>query len=261
MDISYLFNESEKPLDKLLQDGGFCGIFRTIACIGDSLSSGEFESVKSDGSKIYVDMFEHSWGQYIARTIGSKVYNFSRGGMTAEEYIKVFAEANGFWDKEKACDAYIIALGINDLINQNKPLGKVENITDDYNNPEDSFVGYYSSIIQRIQKEIQPTAKIFLMTMLRNGNEEFDAKVEAHAEALYKLAEKFPNCYVIDFRKYGPMDAGIYHEKFFLYGHLSPAGYLFTAKMVMTYIDYIIRHNIKDFDMVGFIGKERLYLE
>ena len=34
--------EKEKPLDRILNDGGFCGIFRTIACIGDSLSSGEF---------------------------------------------------------------------------------------------------------------------------------------------------------------------------------------------------------------------------
>ena len=258
MDLSYLFNENEKPLDTLLRDGGFCGIFRTIACIGDSLSSGEFEQVKQDGSKVYADMFEHSWGQHIARAIGSKVYNFSRGGMTAEEYMKTFAEANNFWDKEKASDAYIIALGINDLFGQKKTMGSMENITDDYMNPEDSFIGYYASIIQRIQKEIQPNAKFFLITMLRTGDEQYDAIVNAHAEALYKMAEIFPNCYVIDFCKYGPLDNGIFREKFYMIGHLTPAGYLLTAKMVMTYIDYIIRHNIKDFDMVGFIGKEHL---
>ena len=32
--------ENEKPLDRIVTDGGFCGIFRRIACIGDSLSSG-----------------------------------------------------------------------------------------------------------------------------------------------------------------------------------------------------------------------------
>ena len=53
MDLSYFFNEKEKPLDTLLHDGGFCGIFRSIVCIGDSLSSGEFEYVKEDGSKVY----------------------------------------------------------------------------------------------------------------------------------------------------------------------------------------------------------------
>ena len=38
--------ENEKPLENLVTDGGFTGIFRTIGCIGDSLSSGEFEGTK-----------------------------------------------------------------------------------------------------------------------------------------------------------------------------------------------------------------------
>ena len=42
MDIKKFFDENEKPLDRLIDDGGFASIFRTIACIGDSLSSGEF---------------------------------------------------------------------------------------------------------------------------------------------------------------------------------------------------------------------------
>ena len=40
----------EKPLDRIVTDGGFCSIFRTIACIGDSLSSGEMESTREDGT-------------------------------------------------------------------------------------------------------------------------------------------------------------------------------------------------------------------
>ena len=38
------FDPEEKPLDNLVSNGGFCGIFRTIGCVGDSLSSGEFET-------------------------------------------------------------------------------------------------------------------------------------------------------------------------------------------------------------------------
>ena len=45
MDWKTLFPENEQPLDHLLPDGGFCGIFRKIGCIGDSLSSGEFEGI------------------------------------------------------------------------------------------------------------------------------------------------------------------------------------------------------------------------
>jgi len=35
---------------------------------------------------------------------------------------------------------------------------------------------------------------------------------------------------------------------------MNPMGYLLTAKYVMSYIDYIIRHNMEDFAQVGFIG-------
>lgn len=73
-------DKGEKPLDTLCADGGMSGIFRTVACVGDSLSSGEFEAVNEAGEKTYHDMFEYSWGQFFARLSGNKVYNFSRGG-------------------------------------------------------------------------------------------------------------------------------------------------------------------------------------
>lgn len=67
MDITKMFSETEKPLDNLVTDGGFCKIFRTIGCVGDSLASGEFETIDAEGKKSYHDLFEYSWGQYIAR--------------------------------------------------------------------------------------------------------------------------------------------------------------------------------------------------
>ena len=43
MDISvFLPKENELPLDILIDGGGMTKIFRSIACIGDSLSSGFF---------------------------------------------------------------------------------------------------------------------------------------------------------------------------------------------------------------------------
>lgn len=62
MELNEIFNnQNEKPLDIIPPDGGYTAIFRTIACIGDSLSSGEFEAAKNDGNS-YHDMFEYSWG-------------------------------------------------------------------------------------------------------------------------------------------------------------------------------------------------------
>ena len=125
MKAFWITDEKEKPLDTLVKDGGFCGIFRRIGCVGDSLSSGEYEIVNEDGTKSYYDLYEYSWGQFISYTTGSKVYNFSRGGMTASWYNESFAEENDFWNPEKACQAYIIALGDNDLFGKEEEVGSI----------------------------------------------------------------------------------------------------------------------------------------
>ena len=259
MDIQKLFDANEKPLDNIPANGGFCGIFRKIGCVGDSMSSGEFEATNDKGEKTYHDMFEYSWGQFLARIYGTTVYNFSRGGMTAKEYCESFAEENDFWNPEKKCTAYIIALGVNDLMNCNMPMGELSDIDfENYENNKPTFTGYYAKIIQKY-KEIQPDAKFFLLTV---PNEDFwGQKRFAHAERLYEFAEIFSNCYVLDIGKYGPVFDNEFRKKFFLGGHMNPCGYIVIAQMVASYIDYIIRHNIDDFKQVGFIGTEHQYRE
>ena len=253
----FIAQENEKPLDKIVTDGGFTAIFRTIACIGDSLASGEFESIKADGSHGWHDMYEYSWGQYIGRMCGSKVYNLSRGGMTAKEYCESFAENNGFWNPKYASQCYIIALGVNDILNVKQELGSVKDVDfSDYKNNKENFAGYYAQIIQRL-KQIQPRAKFFLMTMAKDG--ENDSRLEekqAHSALLYDFADKFDNTYVIDLLKYAPTYDEKFKENFYLCGHMNPMGYDLTAKMVASYIDYIIRHNPQDFKEVGFIGTD-----
>lgn len=256
MDIKqYYADPSEKPLDRMPADGGFAGIFRTIGCIGDSLSSGEFESLDENGNRGYHDMFEYSWGQYLGRLIGSKVYNFSRGGMTATEYMKSFAEANDYWNEDKLCQCYIIALGVNDLFGLKMELGSTKDIdTEDWTkNNTDTFAGCYAQIIGRL-KTMQPKARFFLMTMLHEGGEEHDRIVDAHAALLHEIAGVFDFTYVIDFAKYAPVYDAEFRQNFYLGGHLNSAGYLLTSRMVASYMDYIIRNHPDDFTQVGFIG-------
>ena len=187
MDIKqYYFNENEKPLDRLPADGGFAGIFRTIACVGDSLSSGEFESVVNDGNPGYHDMFEYSWGQYLGRLIGSKVYNFSRGGMTAEEYCRSFAEANRFWEKSKKADCYIVALGVNDIINAQRPVGCLSDI--DFHDPEKSaktFAGWYGKLILRYKAILfpcrDPEERRSVSRQLRRGTDSLSVSAGRYA--------------------------------------------------------------------------------
>ena len=71
---------------------------------------------------------------------------------------------------------------------------------------------------------------------------------------LHAMAARFENTYVLDLRAHAPVYDKAFHENFFLGGHMNAAGYLLTAKLVIGYIDYIIRHNMEDFSQVGFIG-------
>ena len=259
MDITkYYAIEGEKPLDFIPSNGGLSAIFRTIACIGDSMSSGEHESVDENGTAGFHGLYEHSWGQYMARTIGAKVYNFSRGGMTSAEYCQSYAEEQGFWNPEFACQAYILALGLNELTNTPQKVGTTADIClDDHTkNNMETFAGCYGRIIQKY-REIEPKSRMFLMTIPKRTTEEpdYSAKLDAHAALLYKIAEMFPFTYVIDLRNYVPAADEKFLADFHLGYHMNAAGYRMIALMVMSYIDYIIRNNPEDFTQVGFIGK------
>lgn len=253
---------TEKPLENIISTGGMTRIFRTIGCIGDSLSSGEFESRDKSGTPGYHDMFEYSWGQVLARASGSKAYNFSRGGMTAKEFMESYAASQDYFNTEKACTAYIVALGVNDCssyIRGEIEVGTVSDIdTENFENNKKTFVGYYAAIIQRY-KEIQPRAKFFLMTMPKSTNEDLDAKRELFNEAIRSMAGFFENAYVLDFAKYAPVHDAEFGRKYYMGGHLNPAGYVLTGDQVGSYIDYIVRNNPEDFAEVGFIGTELHY--
>lgn len=247
--------ENEKPFDRELRNGGYFTIFRKVACVGDSLSSGEIEIVRPTGT-VYVDQFEQSWGQYLGRLCGQQVYNFSRGGMTASEYCDSFAEANDFWNKDKAAQAYIIALGVNDLLGMRQEVGSCADIDiNDYNNNKKTFAGYYGKIIQKY-KEIEPNAKFFLVSMCKDSmqSEENIAYIEAHLKVLNEMAGFFTNTYVIDLLNNAPDYGNDFHDRYFLSGHMTSWGYRNTAVMLATYLDFIIRSNPKDFIYSQLIG-------
>lgn len=251
----------EKPLEKLVENGGFCGIFRKIACIGDSLLSGAFETTNKKGEREFIDFPEYSWGRYIERTLQNTVCVFSRGGMTAKEYCESFAESKGFWNRELACQAYIIALGANDLYWLNHEIGDINDIDiTDYRNNKKTITGYYGMIIQRY-KEIQPDAKFFLITLPLCERED-ETKADRFAEIQHQIAGKMNNVYILDFRKYAPVYDTEFKEKYYLGdSHMNPMGYMLTSKYVMSYIDHIVRYNTDEFKQVGLIGTNYTFSE
>ena len=219
------------------------------------MASGEMESLNDKNEKGYHDYYEYSWGQFMARDAGFEALNFSMGGMTAEVYCETFATAKDYWSPRKACQAYIIALGENDITKNGANLGTIADIdSSNWRNNKKTFTGYYGQIIQRL-KEIQPKAKFFLITIPKKEPvEERTAAEELHRERMYELAELFDYTYVLDLRKYAPVVDSAFRKEFFLGGHLNAAGYILYSRMFESYIDYIIRHNMEDFAQVPFIG-------
>lgn len=255
--------EHELPLSNIIRDGGMMNIFRTFGCIGDSLASGEFE-YDLNGEKGYWDCYEYSWGKQIERITGIEVTNYSHGGLTAYHMYReadtqtgTNADINNLFNPQDLKQGYIIALGVNDMRGKNNlqeiysgQVGNVETdiCLEDYKKNPQTFVGCYAKIIQRIQS-MQPDTKFFLMTMPDDGI----GDEEAFAETIYAIADKLDNCYVLDMYRYAPKYNKEYREKYFA-GHMNAMGYLLTAHYVMSYIDWIIRHNPIEFKYVQFIG-------
>lgn len=157
--------ENEQPFDWIVSGFSNTAIFRRIAFIGDTHSSGEFEALYDGGSRTYHEIYDYSWGQFVARQYGLNAYNFSRSGMSATEYIESFADEQDYWNLEKACQAYVIAMGVNDIIGQGQPVGELADIDLlDYKNNKHTFMGYYAPIIARY-KQIHPEAEFFLLTI------------------------------------------------------------------------------------------------
>lgn len=244
------------PIEDKVAGGGLSAIFRTIGCIGDSLSSGEHVSM-TNGKIGFHDYYEYSWGQYIARATGATVYNFSAGGMSAASFQE-HKKRLGFLDPDKKCQAYIVALGVNDGIAK-VPTGTIGDIhpeNPELNNPE-TFAGRLGKIISEI-KEIQPKARIFLTTCPNSGytGDDREKYFDEHQALAYEIAELFEFTYVIDLRKYTPASDHLFWRGGWMTGHLNAVGYLLVAEWIMSYIDHIIATKYEDFAQVGFIGRD-----
>ena len=242
---------SENPLEVIKQTPGFAGIFREWGFVGDSLSSGEHEYLKDDGKKGYLDLYEYSWGQFICYATAAEGVNFSKGGLTCRSWI------NRFWDqaREDPKQAYIIALGVNDRYKKYK-VGDlaVDMVPDDFTKNADTFAGNYAGIIQRI-KSIQPDAKIFVATMYKKSDEKYNRSIEEYNDVIRQMETVFPNVYTIDLYTYAPINDSEFRDRYYNGGHNNAAGYIYSSWIMMTYIDWIVRQDFRDFAEVALIGK------
>ena len=247
----------ENPIAQISREPGWCTIFHRWGFIGDSLCSGEHEYIRTDGGNGYNDNYAYSWGQRMVAAIGGATgENYSQGGECAKGWI------DHFWDnpcnrnadidaKVNPKQAYIMALGENDINTGIAPGDAAKDVNlDDYTKNADTFIGYYAGIIQRI-KSIQPGARFFVVTMPKAYPGKPKAAINAQ---IRKMPELFDNVYLIDLERYAPdYTAPEFQKRYFLKGHMNAAGYQWTAWMFMTYIDWIIEHNMEAFADVAFV--------
>lgn len=254
------------PIKKLIKNEGFVPIIRTLGCIGDSLSSGEHESFNEKGERGYHDYYEYSWGQFIARKCGLKCINFSRGGLKAIDFLsgELFPD---MFNKENLCQAYTIALGVNDInaLCQGivyRGFGDLESaIKGEYDENLKTFIGCYVNLIKKI-KENQPKARIFLVTTPKSSKERKEWRDYANllAQTIRQIPKFFEFVYVIDLNKYSvDYDKKEFRQKYYVDSHMNAMGYKYTADVMITYIDYIIRNNVEDFRQIGFVLKNGEY--
>lgn len=245
--------DTTNPLETIITSTSMACVFPRIACIGDSLTKGGMEW--TSGSEGIIDYAAYSYPTHMQRILDNTVHNMGSSGACAssEDGVKSYnrwndiATSKNWLTDTYKCEAYIIALGTNDIGYLGSFTGDVsaDIDTSDYNSNALTSVGGYAKIIQRI-RELQPRAKIFCVTIPHTRNSEStrtDANIKIRA-----IAEMF-GCFIIDLEKYGvqPDDVAKWKAIYYNKGHLNCLGYKQYADMICTYIDWLMRNNPRDF--------------
>lgn len=141
-------------------------MFQKFGVIGDSFASGTlfFNNTSKDD-------YNHSWGQIMARDLGTTCTNYSKGGLSTRSWL---TDSKGLplvlsSDPE---EIYYLALGINDSYSLgDEYLGSLNDITShsSYEDYDDTFYGNYGKIIEQII-EHAPHAKLVMFTLAHNFN-------------------------------------------------------------------------------------------
>ena len=245
----------QDPLDVISSDANFVSSFDRIGCLGDSLTAGNL-NYNGSSSGEYVGT-NTSYPTMLSKFTGNTVLNFGQGGASAKGYISIATNKGVFEDSNK-CDAYIISLGTNDIGYNGSFDGDVTTDIDlqNYENNANTSVGQYAKLIQKIL-ETQPKAKIFC-SCIPNTRNTVSTITNANTK-IKAIAELFQNnCYVMDFQTYGVKveDVDDWKSKYYNGGHLNALGYNLFAKMVLSYMNWIIENNPNHFRNIGFIGTD-----
>lgn len=202
-------------------------LFETFGVIGDSYASGE---LAEDGG-VFVDHYNISWGQIIARNYGLTCTNFSKGGLNTRTWL-TDAYGLSLLNSETAKNMYICALGINDYNSLGlNYLGSASDIGTE----ADTFYGNYSRIINDIKTKA-PNAPVFMLSIAGTSSivQSFNAAIETIASTLGVLYVNQNDDEYISSALYE-------NEK--IYGHPRATGYARMATSIVKLIQKAIANN------------------
>ena len=161
-------------------------LFSKFGVVGDSYASGE---VYYNGG--FHDIYNISWGQILARKLGTECVNFSKGGISTKGWLNN-SKGLSLMLSTAPQDIYYLALGINDANNYGEEyIGSISDIHENYKQNADSFYGNYGRIIGNI-KDHAPNAKIIMFTIVPTT----DMKAR-YNDAIIEIATHFGIPYIV----------------------------------------------------------------
>ena len=140
--------------------------FLKLGVVGDSYASGEIVLPPDNN---FVDYYNLSWGQCIARRNGITCTNYSEAGLSTRSWL-TSEKGQTLLTSSAPDNLYLLALGINDANNLGLDyLGSIEDIKSDYAQNADTFYGNYGKIISIIMAK-SSTAKIVMLDLANDDN-------------------------------------------------------------------------------------------
>lgn len=159
-------------------------LFSKFGVIGDSYASGEIY----DQSQNPYDKYNISWGQILARKLGTECINYSEGGLTTRTWLNS-SKGLALLNSSEPQNMYYLVLGINDILSLGLSyLGSISDI----DAQTDTFYGNYGKIITAI-KQRAPKASIILFTTALNNYLDSDK----YNEAIINIANHFGIPYAV----------------------------------------------------------------
>ena len=241
--------EGVNPIARPRFDGGYSNIMRKVGIIGDSISCGALDT---NGGLAAVDNWDaYAWASFIKRKTGWDLVKLAQGGLQINNWLDT-AYPGIASNPENKADSYIFMIGHNDQ--SVTPKGDIDDVDAEdlsQSNP-DTLYGKFGLILNVI-KEASPKSKWFFVTypviMSGTGLDTINTMIR---EVCAKVGG-----YLIDLATYD-----LYVKRFKPdknSAHYTPFGYYYLSVEIMTYIDYIISHDLEDFADIGYVTKDYSY--